>query len=63
MADDRQSKLFITFGIFLVLLNFPMLAIVDKPELWRGVPVLYWYFFLLWAAMILIIALIMRKKK
>ena len=63
MADDRQSKLFITFGMFLVLLNFPMLAIVDKSELQFGVPVLYLYFFLMWAAMILIIALIMRKKK
>ena len=63
MADDRQSKLFITFGLFLVLLNFPMLTIVDKAELWLGVPVLYLYFFLTWAVLILIIARIMRKKK
>lgn len=63
MADDRHAKLLITFGLFLFLLNFPMLAIVDRAELWFGVPALYFYFFFVWALLIVVIASIVRKKK
>lgn len=62
-ANDRHAKLLITFGLFLLLLNFPMLGIVDKAELWFGVPALYFYFFFIWALLIVLIVRIMRKKK
>ena len=42
MADERKSKLLITFVAFLVLLNYPILGIVDKQllflDLLRGAP-------------------------
>lgn len=63
VSNDRHAKLLITFGVFLFLLNFPMLDIVDRAELWFGVPALYFYFFFIWALLIVLIARIMRKKK
>jgi hypothetical protein len=52
MADERSSKLLITFVAFLVLLNYPILGIVDKPLLCLGLPLLYFYLFFVWLTLI-----------
>ena len=63
MADDRKSKLLISFAIFLMLFNYPLLTLVDRKELWLGFPALYIYFFLVWGVMIGVIAYILKRKK
>ncbi|MBL7809135.1 MAG: hypothetical protein JNN28_15045 [Saprospiraceae bacterium] len=63
MADDKSAKLLLTFFVFLLLLNYPLLTIMDKTELWFGFPALYFYMFLVWGIMIFVIARIMRQRK
>ena len=63
MADDRKSKLLTTFVVFLMLLNFPLIRLVDRSELWFGFPALYMYFFLVWGGMIGLVAYIVRRKR
>jgi predicted tellurium resistance membrane protein TerC len=63
MADDRRSKLLIVFGLFVLLFNFPVLAIVDRAELWFGLPALYFYLFFVWSVLIVTVGLIVRKRK
>lgn len=63
MADDKSTKLLITFFLFLLLINYPLLTIVDKTELWFGFPALYFYLFLVWGVLILVIASIVRQQK
>ena len=63
MADGRSEKLLLVFLVFLLLFNYPLLSIFDRPEMWSGVPVLYLYMFLVWGAMIISIWLIVRQTK
>jgi len=62
MSDERSSKLLITFAVFLALFNYPLLNIVDQRKMYFGFPALYFYFFVVWATMILVVALIVRQK-
>ncbi len=62
MSDERNSKLLITFAVFLALFNYPLLDIVDQRELWFGFPVLYFYMFIVWGLMIFVVARIVRQK-
>ncbi len=63
MADDRRSKLLIVFVVFLVLLNFPVLSIFDRPVSPSGGPALYFYLFFIWLSLIVVVGLVVRKKK
>ena len=63
MSDDRSSNLIILFLIFVVLINYPVLQIFDRQELWFGMPALYFYFFFIWLALIVVVGLIVRKKR
>lgn len=62
MADERNSKLLITFVAFLLLLNYPILGIVDKQLLFLGLPLLYFYLFFVWLSLIVAIGLIVSQK-
>lgn len=62
MADERSSKLLITFVAFLVLLNYPILGIVDKSLLFLGLPLLYFYLFFVWLTLIVAVGLIVSQK-
>ncbi|MVN77678.1 hypothetical protein GO988_15200 [Hymenobacter sp. HMF4947] len=55
-----QRLLFVAV-LFAVLLNYPLLAAVDRPTRVAGVPVLYLYLLLLWLALILLTAWLVRK--
>ena len=48
-SGQRLLFLAVLFG---VLLNFPLLAVVDHGGRVAGVPVLYWYILLTWALLI-----------
>jgi hypothetical protein len=63
MADDRSSQLIILVLVFVVLLNYPVLQIFDRKELWFGMPALYFYFFFVWLTLIVVVGLVVRKKK
>lgn len=62
MADERSSKLLITFAAFLVLLNYPILNIVDRSHLFGGFPVLYFYLFFVWLLLIVTVGWIVARK-
>ncbi|HAD10874.1 MAG TPA: hypothetical protein DCF33_00400 [Saprospirales bacterium] len=63
MADDKSTKLLFIFFLFLLLLNYPLLTIVDKTQLWFGFPSLYLYMFVVWGLMIFGIAQIVKQRK
>ena len=62
MSDDRNGKLIIIFIITLLLLNYPLISLVDKKMLIVGIPSLYLYLFLVWAGIIIAIRQIVRSK-
>ncbi len=52
-------------GLFLLgmlLFNFPLLYLFNRPELVLGIPVLYLYLFVAWSLVILLILTISRAK-
>jgi hypothetical protein len=49
--------------LFFCILNFPVLTIVNKEVLVKGVPVLYLYFFIIWILMIASIMKIIDSKE
>lgn len=63
MASDRNSRLIIVFVVFLVLLNYPMLGIFDRPDTTADTPLLYFYLFFIWLLLIVVVGLIVRNKK
>jgi hypothetical protein len=63
MSDDRSSQLIILFLVFVVLLNYPVIQIFDRRELWFGIPALYFYFFFTWLVLIVVVGLVVRKKR
>ena len=63
MADDRNSRLIIIFVGMFLLLNYPVLQIFDKKELWFGLPALYFYLFFLWLVVIIAVGLVVKNKQ
>jgi hypothetical protein len=57
----RGPRLLFVAALFAVLLNYPLLAIVDHNGRVAGVPVLYWYVLLTWALLILLTARLVRS--
>jgi hypothetical protein len=55
MSEPRLSRLLALALVALVLLDFPVLAVVDRITL-GGVPVLAFYLFLVWGTVILLAA-------
>jgi hypothetical protein len=55
MSEPRLSRLLALALVALVLLDFPVLAVVDRITL-GGVPVLPFYLFLVWGTVILLAA-------
>lgn len=60
--DDRlrSVRLLAVAGLALVLFNYPMLAVFDKPVLVAGVPLLWAYLFIAWALVIALVGWISR---
>jgi len=52
-------------GLFLLgmlLFNFPLLSLFNRPEIVLGVPVLYLYLFITWSLIILLTLIISRSQ-
>ena len=62
MSDNREGNLVFIFVTAVVLLNFPILHLVDDSERWLGFPALYFYLFFVWLMLIFAIGLIVSQK-
>jgi hypothetical protein len=58
----RGQRLAALFLLGLLLFNYPLLAVFNVPGTWLGIPVLYAYFFLAWAALIALMALVIERR-
>jgi hypothetical protein len=59
--EDRGKRLIAVFLLGLVLINFPLLAVVEAGQRWFGLPPLLVYLFGAWAALIVLLALIVER--
>ncbi len=60
--DVRGQRLAALALLGLLLFNYPLLAVFNVPGTLFGVPVLYAYFFLAWAALIALMALVIERR-
>ena len=58
----RGEKLALLLVLGALLINFPLLAIFNRPATLGGVPILYVYLFAVWTAGILAVFLLTRKQ-
>ena len=62
MSDDTKGQRFVALCMLgLVLFNYPILALFNVPGTLLGVPVLYAYLFIAWAALIALMALVANR--
>ncbi|WP_188439168.1 hypothetical protein [Belliella aquatica] len=59
----KNQYLWVVFVLGVILLNYPILAIYNIPEVWFGIPVLFFFVFLFWLLLILATFLIILKLK
>jgi len=60
--DVRGQRLVALCLLGLLLFNYPLLAVFNVPEMLFGIPLLYVYFFLAWAALIALMALVIERR-
>jgi hypothetical protein len=61
-VTDSKGQRFVALCMLGVLLfNYPILALFNVPGTFFGVPVLYAYVFIAWAALILLMALLAER--
>jgi hypothetical protein len=56
----RSIRLLGAAALALVLFNYPMIAVFDKPVLVAGVPLLWAYLFVAWALVIALVGWVSR---
>ena len=62
MSDEAKGQRFVALCMLgMVLFNFPILAIFNVPGTLFGVPVLYAYLFIAWAALIGLMAWVANR--
>jgi hypothetical protein len=62
MSEESKSQRFVALCMLgMVLFNFPILALFNVGGTLLGVPVLYAYIFLAWAALIALMALVAER--
>jgi hypothetical protein len=60
--DVRGQRLVALCLLGLLLFNYPLLAVFNVPAMLFGIPVLYVYFFLAWAVLIGLMALVIERR-
>ncbi|MDH4093469.1 MAG: hypothetical protein OEV81_01650 [Betaproteobacteria bacterium] len=60
--DVRGQRLVALCLLGLLLFNYPLLAVFNVPVMIFGIPLLYVYFFLAWAALIALMALVIERR-
>ena len=62
MSEEKKSQRFVALCMLgMVLFNFPVLALFNVGGTLLGVPVLYAYIFMAWAALIALMALVAER--
>ena len=62
MSEEAKSQRFVALCMLgMVLFNFPVLALFNVGGTLFGVPVLYAYIFMAWAALIALMALVAER--
>ena len=62
MSAESKGQRFVALCMLgMVLFNFPILALFNVPATLLGVPVLYAYIFIAWAALIALMALLAER--
>jgi hypothetical protein len=61
-SDIRGQRLAALCLLGLALFSYPVLAIFNVPATVFGIPVLYAYFFVVWAALIALMALVIERR-
>lgn len=56
----RAERLVVVVCVAALAFNYPLLELFSGPYLLLGVPLLYFYLFIIWALIILCVSLIMR---
>ena len=60
--EAKGQRLVALFVLGCVLFNFPLLALFNLPGTVFGVPILYAYVFVAWAALIALMAWVIEKR-
>jgi hypothetical protein len=60
--QDRGKRLIAVFLLGAVLLNFPLLAVVEAGQRLFGLPPLFLYLFGSWTGLILLLALLVERR-
>ena len=61
--DVRGQRLAALCLLGLVLFSYPVLAVFNVSATIAGIPVLYAYFFVAWAALIALMALVIERRE
>jgi hypothetical protein len=62
MSDETRSQRFVALCMLgLLLFNYPILALFNVSGTFFGVPILYAYIFIAWAALIALMALVVDR--
>jgi hypothetical protein len=62
VSEEAKSPRFVALCMLgMVLFNFPILALFNVPATLFGVPALYAYIFVAWAALIALMALVAER--
>lgn len=56
----KHQRLLALFLLFLMLFNYPVIGIANRPVLVGGTPLLYLYFFTAWLLMIILLAWVVK---
>jgi hypothetical protein len=60
--QDRGKRLIAVFLLGTVLLNFPLLTVVEAGQRLFGLPPLFLYLFSVWAGLIVLLALLVERR-
>lgn len=63
MDEDRTPTRLVVLAVAgVALFNYPLLRIADVPEVVLGVPLVWLYVFVVWALLIGLVALTLRRR-
>jgi len=64
MISERRGKEFLVILsiVSFLMLNYPLLSIFDRLLLLWGIPLLYFYIFLVWLLIIIAMAIIVERR-
>jgi hypothetical protein len=59
----KERKLVAIFGLFFILINYPLITLYQGPQFVAGIPVFFFGLMLIWLAMIVLIAAVVASPR